>query len=172
MKKQKEKKPKNYKLRSKVYRALGTTGIGLTTLSGFIVYESLIDWQNFKNDLEHFIVVNPDTVKVNLAIAFPLLIAILVFVWVFWKKNKEQLKGKVMLPILIITIILWLVYSVIEATLCALVGAFVGAFFDEVIFTPLSNRARERAEDDHEIAQEIRKEKVRKKVRDELDGSV
>jgi membrane associated rhomboid family serine protease len=172
MKKQKEKKPKNYKLRSKVYKGIGTSLTFLTTLAGFVVYESLIDWENFKNDLEHFIVVNPDTVKVNLAIAFPLLIAILVFVWVFWKKNKEQLKGKVMLPILFTTIILWLIYSVIEATLCALIGAFVGAFFDEVVFMPLSNKAKEKAEDDHEIAQEIRKEKVRKKVRDELDGSV
>lgn len=76
------KKTKNYKLRSKVYKGLGTSSIAITTLGGFVAYESAIDWNNFKTELENFIVVNPETVKLNLAIAFPLLIAILVFIWV------------------------------------------------------------------------------------------
>lgn len=168
----KKNKNKNYKARSKVYKGLGQGIMGLTTLGGFVVYESLIDWQNFKNDLENFIVVNPETVKLNLAIAFPMLIAILVFLWVFIKKNKEALKGKVALPLLFGIVVLWLMYSVIEATLCAMVGAFAGALIDETILTPMSNSAKLKYDDDHAVELEVRKERVRRKVRDEMDGTV
>lgn len=166
------KKTKNYKLRSKVYKGIGTSTIAITTLSGFVAYESAIDWNNFKTELENFIVVNPETVKLNLAIAFPLLIAILVFVGVFRKKNEDALKGKVALPLLFGIVLLWLIYSIIEATLCAMVGAFVGSVFDEFLFSPLSNSAKSKATDDHEIALEKRREKARKIARDEIDGTV
>lgn len=166
------KKTKNYKLRSKVYKGLGTSSIAITTLGGFVAYESAIDWNNFKKELENFIVVNPETVKLNLAIAFPLLIAFLVFIWVFRKKNAEALKGKVALPLLFGIIFLWLIYSIIEAMLCAMVGAFVGSVFDEFLFSPLSSSAKLKAKDDHEIALEMRREKARKRARDDIDGTV
>lgn len=168
----KTKNKKNYKKRSKVYKALGNGGTLLTTISGFVVYESIINWSNFKNDLENFVVVNQETIKLNLAIAMPLLIAILVFIWVFRKKNQEALKGKVALPLLFGILLLWLMYSVIEATLSAMIGAFVGSAFDEGLFTPLSNSAKLKAEDDHDIALEVRRERARRKAREEIDGTV
>lgn len=171
MKKKKEKN-KNYKLRSKVYKGVGTATTLLTTVGGFVVYESIIDWNNFKTDLENFIVINQDTVKLNLALALPLLISILVFIWIFRKKNAEALKGKVALPLIFGIVILWLVYSVIEATLFAMIGGFVGSLFDEFLFSPLHNGASLKAKDDHEIELEVRREKARKKVRDEIDGTV
>ena len=168
----KKNKKKNYKLRSKVYSGLGTSLMFGTSISGFVVYESMIDWNNFKTELENFIVVNPDNVKLNLAIAMPLLISILVFIWVFRKKNQEALKGKVALPLLFGIVLLWLIYSIIEATLCAMIGAFVGSIFDEFMLSPLSKSAKQKAIDDHDVELEVRKERVRKKVRDEIDGTV
>ncbi len=42
----------------KVLRGAGLTTIGLTTTGGFFAYQSVIDWNNFKNDLTNFVVVN------------------------------------------------------------------------------------------------------------------
>ena len=168
----KKQKTKNYKRISKRYKRIGTSLTFTSTVGGFIAYESMIDWSNFKNDLENFIVVNPDTVKLNLAIAFPMMIAMLVFIWVYRKKNEVALKGKVAMPLLFAIILTWLLYSVIEATLCALIGAFVGAIIDEQLFMPLSNNAHEKSLDDHEIDLEKRRERARKKAREEIDGTV
>lgn len=167
----KKQKDKNYKLRSKVYKGIGTSSIFATTIGGFVAYESAINWSNFKNDLENFVVID-ESVKLNLAIALPALIAIIVFIWIYRKKNEEALKGKVAFSLLFGIVVLWLVYSLIEATLVAMIGGFVGAVFDELIFTPLSSGAKLKADDDHDVSLEVRKEKVRQKVRDEIDGTV
>ena len=167
----KKQKNKNYKLRSKVYKGIGTSATFATTIGGFVAYESAINWNNFKTDLENFVVIN-ESVKLNLAIALPALIAIIVFIWIYRKKNEEALKGKVAFSLLFGVVVLWLVYSIIEATLMAMIGGFVGAVFDELIFTPLSQSAKRKADDDHEVSLEIRKERVRQKVRDEIDGTV
>ena len=165
-------KQKNYKLRSKVYKGIGTTFTFGTTIGGFLTYEAITDWSNFKTDMENFVVINTESVKLNIAIAFPMLIAMLVFIWVYRKKNAEELKGKVALPLFFGIIILWLIYSVIQAMLFAMIGAFVGSLIDETMFTSLSKKAKILAQDDHEIALEKRKEKVRRKVSEELDGTV
>ena len=167
----KKQKNKNYKLRSKVYKGIGTSATFATTVGGFVAYESAINWNNFKNDLENFVVIN-ESVKLNLAIALPALVAIIVFIWIYRKKNEEALKGKVAFSLLFGIVVLWLLYSLIEAALMAMIGGFVGAVFDELIFTPLSTSAKLKADDDHDVYLEIRKEKVRQKVRDEIDGTV
>lgn len=170
--KTKKEKQKNHKLRSKVYKISGTTTTLATTTGGFFAYEIATDWSNFKTELENFVVIQQDTVKLNLLLAMPILISLLVFIWVYRKKNKKALEGKVALPLLFGIIILWLVYSMIEVTLLSLIGAFVGSLFDEMLFNPLSVSSLKKYEDDHEVELEVRKEKMRRKVREEINGTV
>ena len=170
------KKRKNYKRRSKIFRLIGQLTIGLFTVSGFIIYESIIDWSNLKQDIENFIVVNQQSIKLNFGIAFPFLIALIVFLFVMLKKNREFFKDKVSFNLLMTIIVLYLFYSVVEATLCALIGALCGSLLDEIIFNPLSKSAKIKANEQHEFELEEEREKrrikARRKAREELDGSV
>lgn len=166
--KQKKIKIKNPRLRSKVFKALGMSSIGVTTLSGFFVYESLINWNNFKQELDNFIIISQESIKLNLAIAFPLLISLVIFLAIFMRKNREYFKDKVSLAILLAIGVFYLVYSVVEVALSSLIGAFAGAVLDEFLFTPLSVANAKKAADDHEIELEVKKEKARDKTRREI----
>lgn len=169
-------KRKNYKVRSIVYKTLGflTTAIG--TISGFVIYEMIIDWENFKKEIDNFIVVTPEHVKLNLVIALPILIGILVFLSVIMRKNREFFKDKVSLSLLTTIVIFYLVYSVIEMTMATLIGAFVGSILDEFIFTPLSKNNIEKYKEYKDVESEYEKEKrrikARKQAEAELNGSV
>jgi magnesium-transporting ATPase (P-type) len=170
------KKKKNHKLRSRVYRAIGLSSIGLTTTTGFLVYQSLIDWQNFASEIEQFFIVSQETVKLNLVIAFPILISFVVFLFIMLRKNREFFKDKVSLSLLLAIAGLYLVYSVLEIVLASLIGAFVGAIADEFIFLPLANANKEKYLEEKDINIEYDKEKrrilARTQAREELDGSV
>lgn len=166
------KKNKNYKKRSKVYSGLGTLTLLGFTGGGFFGYEIITDWSNFKNEFENFVVIQEDSFKVNIAIALPALIALLVFVWVYRKKHKKALEGKVAFSLFFLLIFLWIVYSIIEVVLFTVMGAFVGSAIDEALFMPLSNSASKKAIDDHDVELEMRREKSRRKVREEIDGTV
>lgn len=168
---------KNYKLRSKVYKKLGTTTIGLTTIGGFATYESIIDWQNFKNDLTNFVIANTNDYKLNLAVAFPAIIAMIVYLIVVLKKNKEYFKDKASIGLLIAIGVTYLIYCVVDSLLWALVGAFVGCVMDEFVFSSLSANALSKYEDNKDLETEKKKEKIRiearKKAKEEdLDGTV
>ena len=168
---------KNYKLRSKVYKALGTTTLATTTLSGFAVYGVATDWQQFKTDMNNFVIVQEGSAKLNLAFALPILISMAVFIFVILKKNREFFKDKVSMSLLFATIILYSVYSLIGMVLASLVGAFCGAVIDEFVFTPLSVSAKKKHEYQRDVNAEYEKEKMRivarkKAEQEELDGSV
>lgn len=167
-----EKKKKNYKLRSKVYKASGNGLVFLTTFGAWFGYESAIDWSNFKNELGNFIVVSQESLKINLAIAFPLLMLILLFSIIYKKKNSDFFKDKISFSLFIAILVMWIIYSTVEIVLIGLIGAFAGVIVDEVIFTPMSKKAKLKADDDHEIAMEERKISVRKKAREDIDGTV
>lgn len=165
-------KRKNYKKRTKVYKGLGSTTIGLTGVAAPLGYEMAINFSNFKNEIENFVVIQEETFKLNLAIAIPALVALLVMALVYRKKYAKALEGKVAFSLFIASVSLWMVYSVIEVALFTVMGAFVGASIDEMIFTPLARGAEIKAKEDKEIELEVRKERVRKRVRDETDGTV
>ena len=169
-------KKKNYKLRSKTYKFLGGFTTFLTTIGGFVIYESSIDWENFKNDIENFVVVNQQTVQLNLALAFPLLISIAVYIWVSLKRNKDFFKNKFSVNLLLLIVILYLIYSIIEATLCSLIGAFVGSVIDDFGFSLAAQRNKLLAEREQDInleyEKELRRIEARKKAEEELNGSV
>lgn len=170
------KESRKYNFKSKLFRGIGLTTIGLTTTGGFYAYESMIDWANFKQDMENFVVINQETVQLNLMVAMPFLIGIIVFLMVMRKKNREFFKDKVSMNLLIAICILYLVYSVIEATLFALMGAFAGSVLDEFGFNLISKHYRMKAGDEKDIEAEFKKEKQRIKARKlaqiEVDGSV
>lgn len=167
---------KFYRKRSKVLRGAGLTTIGLTTTGGFFAYQSIIDWNNFKNDLTDFVVVNQTNVKLNLSIALPFLIGMIVFLIVMIKKNKEFFSDKISMSLLIAILFTYLIYSTIEVTLFSLIGAFTGSLIDEMLFNNLAKRDKIRAGDEKEYAMEKRKEQIRLKARAEArannDGSV
>lgn len=177
-KNKKNKKQKNYKKRSKVYSISGKSLTGATTLGSFFAYQSAIDWNNFKSELENFVVVTENSLKLNLAIALPALISMVIFLIVMMKKNKEFFKDKISMNLLIVTLILYFVYSIIEVTMISLAGAFVGSLIDETVFMPLAKSAKKKADDDHEVELETRKEinriRARQLAREEMefDGSV
>lgn len=165
-----------YRKRGKLLRGAGLTTIGLTTTGGFFAYQSVIDWNNFKNDLTNFVVVNQENVKLNLSIALPFMIGMIVFLFVMIKKNKEFFSDKVSMSLLIAILFTYLVYSTIEVTLFSLIGAFTGSIIDEILFNNLAKRDKIRAGDEKEYTMEKRKEEIRLKARAKArannDGSV
>lgn len=175
---EKKKKNKNFKRRAKNYKRAGNAVIGVTTLGSFFGYEMATDWSNFKTELDNFIVLNESSLKLNLAIAFPALVAIVVYLIIAMKKNKDFFKDKISVSLLIVIIIFWMVYSVIEVAMVSMIGAWIGVVTDEFVFSPLSKGSLERYADDHDVELEYKKEqnriKARKKARQEedLNGSV
>ena len=170
----KNKKEKNYKLRSKVYNGVGNSIFGLGVFGSFFGYEMATDWSNFKNELDDFVVINQETLKINLFIALPALIVLVIYVILWRKRNKKALEesGNITFGILIALIITYAVYSIIEVTMITLAGAFAGSLLDSYIFKPLSNGAKLKSMDDQEIVLEMRREKARKRARDDIDGTV
>lgn len=169
----KRKKKKNYKIRSIVYKGAGTTTVTATTLGGFFAYEISTDWANFKQELDNFLVVNEQTLKLNLAIAFPILISIIVLLFVLLKKNRSYFRDKISLGLLTTILVFYLIYSIIEVAMASLIGAFIGSVTDDFIFSPLSKSAKEKSKEQREIDIEVEKERKRLVARKEyLDGSV
>lgn len=171
-----EKTTKQYRNKSRLFKALGITSTSLGTLGGFFIYQMAIDWQNFQSELENFVVVNQENIKLNMVLALPILISIIVFVGITLRKNREFFKDKVSLSLLMTIAIFYLIYSVIELTLASLTGAFLGSIVDEFVFTPLARRNTELFEEnkdvDIEYEKEMRRIKARKKAKEDLDGSV
>lgn len=172
----KQNKQKNYKLRSKVYKTAGMTTIGVTTIGGFVAYGAITDWQSFQNELNNFIVVQQESLKLNMAIAIPMLIGILVFLWVARKKNKEFFKDKISMDLLTVIVICYIVYSIIEVALASLIGAFIGSVFDEFGFSLAYKSNLKKAEEAHDMDLEYEKEKrrikARKQAQEDMNGSV
>jgi hypothetical protein len=171
-----EKTTKNYRTKSRVFKALGVGSTVLGTLGGFFIYQLSTNWQNFQTELENFVVVNQESVKLNMVIALPILISIIVFTGITLKKNREFFKDKVSLSLLMTIAIFYLVYSIIEMTLATLVGAFLGSIVDEFVFNPIAQHNYQlfldNKEVDVEYDKEIRRVKARQKVKVDLDGSV
>jgi hypothetical protein len=171
-----EKKTKSYRNKARVFKALGYATTGLGTLGGFFVYQFVTDWEQFQTQLENFVVVNQESVKLNLVLALPILLSIIIFTSITLRKNREFFKDKVSLSLLLTIAVFYLIYSIIEMTLATLTGAFLGSIVDEFVFTPIANANQQRflesKEVDNEYDKEMRRIKARQKVKEDLDGSV
>lgn len=171
-----KKNPMGFKAKARLYRASGYVTTALTTAGGFVVYEGAVDWKNFQTDMQNFILLHEDTLKLNLAVAFPILIVILIYLGITIKKNREFFKDKVSVGLLFTIVILYLFYSVLEVTIASLIGAFVGSVFDDFMFSPLARINKQKAVEQHEEELETNKEKrrilARKQAREDLDGTI
>jgi len=171
-----EKTTIKYRRKARVFKALGYLSLGTGTLGGFFVYQFATDWQQFQTELQNFIVINENNVKLNMVLAIPILLSIIIFTWITLRKNREFFQDKVSLSLLMTISSLYLVYSIIELTLATLVGAFAGAIIDEFVFNPLAiaNQQKfvENKEVDAEYNKEMRRIKARQKAKEDLDGSV
>lgn len=169
-------KERNYKLRSRVWAFLGYLTLASTTIGGFVLYGFATNWSQFQKDIENFVVIQEESVKLNLMVALPLLVTLLIFIWIVGRKNKEVFLNKISLSLLATLVVFYLIYSVIEITLFTLVGAFIGGVADDFIFTPMSKKNSKLALDKKDIDAEYDREKkriqARKQAREELDGTV
>lgn len=173
----KTEKKKNYKLRSILFRITGISVLSLTTLGGFFGYQLYTDFGQLTEDMQNFYVVNQETMKLNSNIGLPLLIGGITLLIVLWRKNKEFLKGKLSLGLLITIGLLYVIYSIAEIAMITLSGAFVGSIIDDFVFKPIAISADNKSKLDKEMQIEYDKERVRiaarkKAAEDVLDGSV
>ena len=166
---------KKYRRRSRWFRFLGFLVLGVSTLGAFFAYETLIGWENFKQE-DMFLVVREESLKLNFMLALPILVGLLVFFLVAMKRNKEFFSDKYSVGIILTLIVLYLVYSVVEVVLFSLVGATIGAILDDYVFKTISDHYKRKYNEEREIDNEYEKEKrrirARKQAREELDGSV
>ena len=169
-------KDKNYKLRSRLWSLGGYLTLLVSTVGGFLFYGLATDWNQFRDELENFVVVQEETIKLNMVIALPLLISALIFIFVVGRKNKEFFQNKLSLSILTTLVIFYLIYSVIELTLFALLGAFIGSMFDDFVFSAIAKKnlklSEEQKDIEYEYDREKRRIKARQQAREELDGTV
>jgi hypothetical protein len=171
-----EKATKKYRTQSIIFKGLGYASLLIGTVGGFFVYQVVTDWSQFQTELENFVVINQDTVKLNMVVAIPILLSIIIFTWIVMRKNREFFKDKISLGLFMMIAILYLIYSLIELTLATLTGAFLGAIIDEFIFNPIASHYSrlyvDNKEIDVEYDKELRRVKARQKVKVDTDGSV
>lgn len=167
---------RKYKRKALLFRLIGLLIVASTTIGAFLIYQSAVDWENFRTNTDIFVVVNEESLKLNSTLAIPLFVGMFVFVLVVLRRNKDFFSTKYSISLIISLIILYLIYSMIEVVLFSLIGAVGGAIVDDYIFRPLADHYAFKGEDQKEIEDEFEKEKrrirARKMAREELDGSV
>ena len=167
---------RKYRRRATLLRLIGLLIVASTTIGAFLIYQSAVDWDNFKTNSDIFVVVNEQSLKLNSALAIPLFVGMFVFLLVVLRRNKDFFSTKYSVSLIIVLVLLYLIYSMIEVVLFSLVGAVVGAIIDDYIFRPLANYYSFKGKAQREIEDEFEKEKrrirARKMAREELDGSV
>jgi cell division septal protein FtsQ len=95
-----EKTTKQYRNKSRLFKALGITSTVLGTLGGFFIYQMAIDWQNFQSELENFVVVNQENIKLNMVISIAYFnLDYCFYVGITLRKNREFFKDKVSLSL-------------------------------------------------------------------------
>lgn len=161
-------KTPNYKARQITYTVLGWTVFVLFTFGGFFGYEAVTNYSGLVDSFTNFVVVDESTMKLNGAISMVLIVAGLITLWALHRKNKDLLKGKTTLSLLIGSMFFYLMYCIVNVALFTMIGAFVGSAIQEAVFIPLSNKAKQNAEFQTEVRNEIVKEKSRVKVRQEM----
>ncbi len=161
-------KQKNYKARATTYSAVGYSLFGLTTASGFLLYESFTDFDKVKQAFQNFTVFQEGSYKLNPVLTISFLFVIGVILFVVLKKNKSFFKNKASLGLIIATGIFYLLYCTITLTLFTLAGASVGCMLNEFIFSPLAKKNKEMYLQNKDISLEYEKEKQRIRAREEI----
>lgn len=153
-----------------LYKSAGMTAIGLGSLGGFYGYQSLTNFEDFSQNINNFVMIEEQSMKLDIIFALPFLAGMLVFMWIMRKKNPEFFRTKVSFTLLSFTFTLYLIYSIIQVTMFSLVGATLGAIIDEFVMTPLANTQSEKAGDEKSLALETKKEQQRIKARQRAEN--
>jgi hypothetical protein len=167
---------RKYKRKATLFRLIGLLIVASTTIGAFLVYQYVVDWENFAQTTDVFVVVNEESLKLNSALAAPMFAGLFVFFLVVLRRNRDFFSTKYSIGLILVLALMYLIYSIIEVVLFSLVGAVVGSVIDDYIFRPLARMYDIKADDQGEIEDEFEKEKRRIKARqlarEELDGSV
>lgn len=166
-------KTKAYKKNRNLYylfKTLGILSIVIFSIVGFLVYNFLNEWSIFIDNWENFKLIEKDTLKLNWVVAFPILISLLVFLFVMYKKNKAFFKGKITLNIVFLLAFIYFVYSVIGAMMGILLGLLVGCFLEEFVFGILAKHYHFIMMEHRQNYQEYEKEIIRQKAKEDLDA--
>lgn len=167
---------RKYKRKSRLFRFIGLLIVASTTIGAFLIYQYVMDWQNFQQTTDIFVVVNEESLKLNSTLAAPMFAGLFVFLIVVLRRNQDFFSTKYSIGIILALVLMYLIYSIIEVVLFSLVGAAAGSIVDDYIFRPIARMYDEKAKDQGEIEDEFEKEKrrikARKLAREELDGSV
>ena len=168
MKKRKDKKPLSDKSKVRILNITEIMLIVLGGLGGFLGFEITHHWENFVQDYTKFALIKQGY-KLNLMIAFPLLISLIVVVAVLLKQKREFMKKHITLDLLIAIACLYFIYAIIEIVLLTLCGILIGVMGGEFVITPIRNSVLSRMDLDDELNKEFKKEKVRIKAREDLE---
>lgn len=169
-----KKKPR-YKLKANIQKTFGALSIGAGGVGGFLGYQFYNGWDEFTEGMKSFVVVQENSLKLNVFIALPIFISLIITFFVFKKKNKEVFGDKMSLNLLIITSVTFIIYSIVGIVFFTFLGLLGGALIEETTFAPLAKKNERRAEIQGEYDTEYEKEKIRIKVRKEAgeyDGAV
>src|SRR5574344_1003662 len=104
----------------KILKVSGYSIMCLSTLGAFFGYEASTNFETFKTSLENFQVVSEESYKLNPYFAFPLIIGVIVVLFITLKKNKDFLKGKTTLGLMITAGVFYLLYSIITVAMITL----------------------------------------------------
>lgn len=166
---------KKYKRRARLFRFIGLLIVASTTIGAFLLYQYVVDWENFRASNDVFIV-NEETLKLNTALALPFFVGLGVFLVVVLRRNRDFFSNKYSMGLLIALLLLYLIYSMIEVVLFSLVGAAGGALIDDYIFRALGRYYDKKYDEQRDIDNEFEKEKrrirARKQAQEDLNGSV
>lgn len=142
----KNKQPLTPKQKVLMYTILDYIFLFLFCVSGFIVYEVFFGHKNQGEAIISFEIIQKNTYKLNWALAMPLLIGIIAFLGVVFKKNKDFFKGKSSILAIIAMFVFYLIYSLMGMVVSVLVGVVMGTALDDFIFTPLIEKYKAQAE--------------------------
>lgn len=153
-----------------LFKTLGIISIVLFSIGGFLVYNFLNEWSIFTDNWENFKIIEKDTLKLNWVIAFPILMSLLTFLYVMYRKNKAFFKGKMTLNILFLLAFIYFVYSLIGAIVGVLIGLFIGCFFEEFVFGLLAKHYHFIMMEHRGNYQEYEKEVIRHKAKEDINS--
>lgn len=161
-------KKKNYKRKAYFYRIIGWVSTLTTTTTGVLLYtflpslngageisEAVNNFQLFEEGL-----------KLNMAVAFPFVAGLIVFLLIVLRKNKDFFKDKASVGLMIAILFMYLSYSLIGFFMSACIAALPSVIAQEFGFEPAYRRQMEFHKMEKEIELEERKEEARIEVRE------
>ena len=161
-------KKKNHKVRAILARVLGWVTIGLTTSTGVLLYTFIPEingGDDFLQAMQNFQLFE-EGLKLNMAVAMPIIAGLIVFLFIVLKKNKEFFKDKSSVSLMLAIVFMYLAYSLIGIFMSACIGALPAVLAQEFGFEPVYRREMEKVKLEKEMKLEAEKEEIREEVRE------